>query len=111
MSEPATLFDLGHDVHRLYTQKAKAIDCGFSHWDTDKVVQGVIYVHDSLVFSKVFCSNCLFNGLKKMWPAAVGLSLEANELPLDNLRITLINKEGLIYAIPYTTNDSYSKGV
>ncbi len=92
MSEPGTLADLGENVHKVYTNPQFAKTCGV-YFDAFKnadgvcpcafqLIQGIQHVDDALVFSKVFCSFCLFDIVRNMWPSDVGVKHEASTTPL-----------------------------
>ena len=63
MSEPATLCDLGHVIHRLYaaadSNKISKLRCQEPFSMTEKI-QVLLHVRDSFIFSCIFCVDCLF---------------------------------------------------
>ena len=40
--------------------------------------QGIQYVDDALVLSKVWCSACLYRGMQKVWPEDIGIAHEGD---------------------------------
>ena len=55
LSEPATLADLVSCIHRLHTDRAFAARTGLHYHNTptEEVVQGLLYVDDSLTMSRI----------------------------------------------------------
>ena len=80
MSEPATLTDLGHSIHHLYCTASQHSIFGRSlpQFRMEQLIQGLLHVDDSLVFSCVFCSTCLKNAVKRIFPADVGMTEEGD---------------------------------
>ena len=113
MSEPATLVNLGHNVHMLHRSAGKARDCGFvqNYWSINNIIQGVIYVDDVPTHSKVLCPDCLCKGPRKMWPKDMGITLGARDMPLDYLQARMIEKRSHCYCIPFSTNEDFANQI
>eukprot|EP00959_Pyramimonas_sp_CCMP1952_P470842 9497356-Pyramimonas_sp.AAC.1 len=88
MSEAGALSDLGADIHDLYNNPNRAQDASIhlEGYSVDDLVQGLLYVDDSLVVSKVYCSSCLCASMRRLWPSGVGVSCEAQNPPLTCLQ-------------------------
>lgn len=112
MSEPATLADLGEDIHFLYADQSRAETCGFSFQGrkTAELVEGLLYVDDNLVFSKTFCSTCLYNGVKKLFPGHMGFTLEGENLLMQYLQARILQNGGHFVVLPFSVNDDFSEG-
>ena len=78
LSEPATLVDLGAAVRCIYVRSGQREPSGWAVPGAQmcEVVQGAQHVDDALVFSTVWCEQCLYDGVRKTWPADCGTSLE-----------------------------------
>ena len=112
MSEPATLADLGDDIHTLYENPKKAKHCGFCFpgLSAPGILQGILYVDDYLCMSKILCSQCIFTGIKKLIPRDVGMSLEADSFPMDYLQARFRWGNGQVIVEPFNANENIAKG-
>lgn len=78
-SEPATLLDLGEDVFRLYTEHRPTITrtgWSYGNYSMSEIIQGVQHVDDAIIMSCIWCSDCLLEGVQKLWSDDVGTTLE-----------------------------------
>ena len=96
-SEPATLIDLNHDILKLQYSGSKQREVG---WDLDgfspnQLVAGWLYVDDALVGSKIYCSQCPFEGIQRLWPSDVGTTLEesGHDVTFLQARVRCIGKD------------------
>eukprot|EP00959_Pyramimonas_sp_CCMP1952_P289453 6054306-Pyramimonas_sp.AAC.1 len=110
LSEVGTLADLGEDVHNLYTRPSRAqkINLDIPGYSVDDILQGVIYVDDSLVLSRVYCSSCLHKHMRKLWPKDTGVSCEAKDLPLTYLQASIIPQGMGFEVVPFSINSDYA---
>jgi len=79
-SPPTTAYDLDLHSRRMYESKkhAQAIGVHIPGIKTSQVVQGLLHVDDSVVFSKIFCCSCLGSLVQRLWPKDVSAKIEAS---------------------------------
>ena len=89
MSAAATCIDIEMDVASLAQgnatlKRVKWFVPSAPLLKSSQLVAGFQHVDDALVCSKIFCEECLLNGVRKLWPEDVGVSLEGsgNSIPL-----------------------------
>ena len=123
-SEPLTLLDLGERVYRMHNSIQLQHFVGWrcdskripkqhhDHTAAPKLVDGVQHVDDALVFSNVFCSECLHKGVSKLWPKDVGAKLEESGLSISFLHTTIVvQPHTSTYAItPTVVNFDFARG-
>lgn len=115
LSEPATLADLGSCIMRLYKNDSFARSAGFAFpgLAAEDTIQGILYVDDSLSFSRVLCSSCIFKGLQYMFPKDVGFTCEASSLPLTFLQayIHQPNQSIELRCDAFSGNEAFARGL
>ena len=109
-SEPVTLVDLGSCVHRLYTSKtfAKSVGLYLDAHPVAHTVQGLQIVDDAAVFSKVWCCDCLLNGVTKVWPLDVGTGLEEKGAVISFTSVILDFSSGVLEVRPKPQNINFA---
>ena len=104
---PATLVDLGTDVSQLYrsTKKQKQVGWYISGVPLSRSIQGLQHVDDALVFSTVFCDECVERGMCRLWPRDVGVEVEERGQSITFLRsqFTVLDGKNVIVQ-PATPN-------
>lgn len=100
-SPVATAIDLAFEVHDLHRSRKRLREVGWKHksWHAKEIVCGIQHVDDVWVASKVWCPNCLFAGMGKLWPKDVGVSPEGSGPTLVFLH-TLLHVEDSLEAVP-----------
>jgi len=78
LSEPATLVDIQECIYRCSTSKQYQHSCGWQYLDYSfsDLVTGLTHVDDSLILSKIYCPQCLFDRVLRTFPKDFGMSLE-----------------------------------
>ena len=116
VSAPCTSLDLETAIERFYANPAVAQDVGW-HLDgykAQQLVQGMLHVDDSVVFSKVYCEDCFFNGVQKLWPRDVGVSLEASgeHVPFLHVELHVHHEKGPapVHVTPLAHNTCFARG-
>lgn len=116
MSAVATSVTLEHDVSRLYAHRDRARSLGWyvGKMPTPQVIQGIIHVDDTLIFSKTLCHRCIESGILRCWPRELGMEVEQRPPVLTFLHITMTLKnvveECPVVFRPSTPNEAYAKG-
>lgn len=113
LSEPATLADLGDCIHRLYSDHRYACSLGlaFPSIPASQVVQGVLYVDDSLSFSRALCGKCLFRSLQELFPSDVGFTCEGTALPIPFLQCNIVESSQSLFAChAFSANHDFACG-
>ena len=103
LSEPGTLADLQHEVHLLYsdnTQHALLKKIGLRvdkpGFGARHIIAGVQHVDDLLIFSKLFCKDCLFEASGKLFTTDVGMTFEGAGPVLRMLQAFIVFDNGSI---------------
>ena len=64
-----------------------------------------------LVFSRIWCTKCLFEGVQRIFPRDVGLSIEGKGSAIHFLHVLLrIAKDGSTRIAPFSDNREFSRG-
>ena len=111
-SEPGTLVDLSEEIRLLDENSGKLVEVGwnFKGWKLHDLVSGLMHVDDAVVFSRIFCPGCLEQGMKRLWPQDVGISLEEIG-PTVRMLHSHIHIIGLtVHIRPYNPNTSFALG-
>ena len=79
------------------------------------MVAGFQHVDDALVCSKIFCEECLLNGVRKLWPEDVGVSLEGSgsHIPFLHVDVEILNDNSLfpVLITPAAPNRDFARGL
>ena len=111
-SEPGTLVDLSEEIRLLDASSEKLVEVGwnFKGWKLDHLVSGLMHVDDAAVFSRIFCPRCLEQGMKRLRPQDVGISLgeigPTVRMLHSHIHITVLN----VHIRPYNPNTSFALG-
>jgi len=113
-SEPATLLDLGTDVHKFYTDVnfQKRVGLHISGMSPRHLIVGMQHVDDAVVASKVFCEECLERGTERIWPKDVGTSIEEKGPTITFMATTIIILPDHGFEVyPTPVNADFAKGL
>ena len=113
MSEPATLGDLGENIHSLYADPDIGPKIGIScpGFSVQELIQGVLFVDDALIASMVYCTSCLEAAMRKLWPADVGVTVEERGLPLTYLHARILPHGHSYQVVPFSPNAGFAQGL
>ena len=111
-SEPGTLVDLNEELHVLHQspERLKSVGWAFKGWRLEELVSGVMHVDDAVVFSRIFCNQCLETGVRHVWPQDVGVSLEEVGPTVRMLQSHIHVKEGRFHVRPFNPNVAFALG-
>ena len=116
MSCPATMVDLELAICKLYedVNTAKRIKWHIPGVQASQTVVGLQHVDDALVCSKIYCTECLRKGVKRLWPKDVGTTLEGvgPVVPFLHAEIRVLDTNGVcpIYVVPLVHNRDFANG-
>ena len=117
VSAPCASLDLETAVERFYTSPAVAQEVGWylDGFAPSELVQGMLHVDDAIAFSKVFCEDCLYEGVRKLWPEDVGVSLEASGEAVPFLHVLVhVHKDASaapVHVTPLGHNSDFARGL
>ena len=111
-SEPGTLVDLNEELRLVHqnVDKLKEVGWFFQGWKLENLVTGLMHVDDAVVFSKIFCHDCLETGMKKLWPEGVGISLEEVGPTVRMLHSYIHVIGDTVQIRPFNPNTSFALG-
>lgn len=113
-SEPATCIDLGVSISNLYTKPGiqKSAGLFLEGTDPNKLLAGILHVDDGLLLSRVWCCDCIFRGICRIWPKDVGASPEESGAKVDFLSITIsLDLSGYPIISPLIKNLVFARGI
>eukprot|EP00974_Lingulodinium_polyedra_P012592 1218307-Lingulodinium_polyedra.AAC.1 len=88
MSGPAVAFDLETATEAVYTSTTTCMQAGWHvpGLHARRVVQGVQLVDDALVMSRCLCCDCLYRGVRRLWPSDIQAEREEEGGEIQFLR-------------------------
>ena len=112
LSEPGTLVDLNASVGLLDVDdtERKRVGWFIPELSFQQTVGGMLHVDDSIVFSKIFCNDCLERGVQRMWPPDVGVEREGTHPVIRFLHAVLVFDNCDVHVFPFTPNSMFSLG-
>ena len=117
MSAPAIAVDLEHGLRLLYKNLGRVQQLGWEILGVhiSKLLQGLLHVDDCLVMSKVFCQDCLYVGMQRLWPEDVGVSRESFGNEIEFLHAVVHIHDGFedvpVIILPASQNNDFINGV
>ena len=114
VSEPATSADLGHSVRAAHVgdNGKKRAGWHFPRLSFQQLVTAAIHVDDMVVCSKALCESCLFDGIVRIVPKDIGLSLEERGAVIRFLHSEIyFDLQGNAVICPYQPNLPYALGL
>ena len=119
MSDAATCIDIEMDVASLAEgtatlKKVKWFIPSAPSLKSYQLVAGFQHVDDALVASKICCEECLLNGVRKLWPEDVGVSLEGSgtNIPFLHVDVEIFNDNNVypMLLVPAAPNRDFARG-
>ena len=116
VSSPCTSLDLETAICRYYRdpETAKRVGWTLDGYFPEQLVQGLLHVDDAIAFSKVFCCECLFQGIERLWPEDVGVSLEGSggTVPFLHVEVQATDEATAdpVRVVPLSHNRDFAQG-
>ena len=115
LSPPGTNLDLEYDIRKLYKCGSKQCESGlqYKNHSMSSIIQGCLHVDDCLVFSRIWCPDCLWDAMRKIWPEDVGLTLESSGPSFEFLhsKVTIVPENyGALEISPLLKSEEFVNG-
>ena len=69
-----------------------------------QIVVGVQHVDDCILFSRIWCEDCMFKHLQATWPTDVGCSKEGGGKCVQMLNSVIVIENAQVFVYPHNPN-------